>query len=68
MPTHRPPIFLGKILNALLMDKTEYDLKRLRRYNALLETGKDTFGPEFKKMMNSLMLKARGAPIKRSVL
>ena len=35
---------LGKVLNALLIDKTEYDLKRLRRYNALLREGQFHFG------------------------
>lgn len=28
---------LGKILNALMLDKTDYDLKRLERFNALVD-------------------------------
>jgi len=28
---------LGKILNALMVDKTDYDLKRLERFNAMLD-------------------------------
>lgn len=56
---------LGKILNALLMDKTEYDLKRLRRYNALLAEGKRVFGDEFTKRIDELMKNARGAALRR---
>ena len=39
---------LGKILSATLVDKTEYDLKRLQRFNAILEAGEEAYGPEFK--------------------
>lgn len=53
---------LGKILNALLVDKTEYDLKRLRRYNALLRVGQKDFGEKFGTVFDDLMTKTRGAP------
>ena len=53
---------LGKILNALLVDKTEYDLKRLKRYNDLLREGVEKFGAEYAEHLNSLMTKTRGAP------
>lgn len=52
---------LGKILNALLVDKTEYDLKRLRRYNALLQEGQKEFGDKFSTLFDDLMIKTRGA-------
>lgn len=52
---------LGKILNALLVDKTEYDLKRLRRYNALLQEGQKEFGDKFATLFDDLMVKTRGA-------
>jgi NTE family protein len=53
---------LGKILNALLVDKTEYDLKRLRRYNELLSEGTDKFGEQYAEHIGQLMTKSRGAP------
>lgn len=53
---------LGKVLNALLVDKTEYDLKRLRRYNALLRDGHKELGERFLSLFNDLMTKTRGAP------
>lgn len=53
---------LGKILNALLVDKTEYDLKRLRRYNEMLRQGKELFKEDFNNFMNKMMEQSRGAP------
>lgn len=53
---------LGKVLNALLVDKTEYDLKRLRRYNTLLEEGQRKFDEQFTTLLDDLMIKTRGAP------
>lgn len=53
---------LGKVLNALLVDKTEYDLKRLRRYNAIIREGVEEFGDKFSGHIDGLMTKARGAP------
>jgi NTE family protein len=53
---------LGKILNALLIDKTEYDLKRLRRYNALLSEGVEKFGEKYAEHIGYLMTQTRGAP------
>lgn len=53
---------LGKVLNALMIDKTEYDLKRLRRYNELLREGYKEFGDSFNNLLDNLMTKTRGAP------
>jgi len=53
---------LGKILNALLMDKTAYDLMRLHRYNAILKMGERSFGEGFSSVFNRLMTESRGAP------
>jgi NTE family protein len=38
---------LGRILNALLLDRTDYDLERLRKINALVAQGRRTLGPGF---------------------
>jgi NTE family protein len=54
------PLLMGKVLNALMLDHTDYDLDRLRRFNSILETGQATFGAEFLTKMNETVLKMRG--------
>lgn len=54
------PFLLGKILNALLLDKTEYDLGRLERFNALLEAGESAFGSSFEEALGNVMRPRRG--------
>lgn len=54
------PLLVGKVLNALMLDHTEYDLDKLRRFNALLETGTRTYGPDFLEKMNETMQQLRG--------
>jgi len=56
---------LGKILNALLLDKTEYDLKRLQRFNALLQAGEEEFGAEYDASLGRVMSGLRGAPYRK---
>jgi NTE family protein len=51
---------LGKILNSFLSDKTEYDLQRLERFNALLEAGERAYGEGFGASLGAAMTKARG--------
>ncbi len=43
----KPLFLLGKALNSLLLDSTEYDLDRLLRVNEILEAGTRAFGSEF---------------------
>lgn len=54
------PLLMGKVLNALLLDHTDYDLDRLRRFNALLEAGTAAFGDSFIPKMNEVVAAARG--------
>ena len=56
---------LGKILSATLVDKTEYDLKRLQRFNALLEAGTEAYGQEFEEKLGEVMKRMRGAPFRK---
>jgi NTE family protein len=59
------PLFLaGKALNALLLDKTEYDLDRMARLNAILEAGTSAFGERFVEVINRELVRLRGAPIR----
>ncbi len=59
------PVLMGKVLNALMLDHTEYDLDRMRRFNAILDTGAQTFGPEFLPKMNQTVSQMRGQPYRR---
>jgi len=62
VPAH---LALGKALNALLLDHTEYDLMRMKRINLLLEAGHNSFGDRFEEMMNHELVRLRGAPLRR---
>ncbi len=59
------PVLVGKVLNALMLDHTEYDLDRLRRFNAILETGQLTFGDDFLRKMNETIRQMRGQPYRQ---
>lgn len=56
---------LGRLLNALLLDHTDYDLDRLRRLNALIERGEQAFGPGFAERLAALSAREMGAPLRR---
>jgi NTE family protein len=56
------PLLMGKVLNALMLDHTDYDLDRLRRFNSILEAGCQTFGPDFMEKINDTVRGARGQP------
>ena len=56
---------LGRVLNALHLDHTDYDLDRLRRLNALLEQGEQAFGPGFAVQFNAVAMRTLGAPLRR---
>jgi NTE family protein len=50
----------GKVLNALLLDRVEHDVDRLRVVNAILDTGTRTCGPEFLARLNETVQSLRG--------
>ncbi len=56
------PLLVGKVLNALMQDPTEYDLDRLRRFNGMIEAGEKAFGPEFLPRINEAIRELRGQP------
>lgn len=49
------PYLAGKVLNALLLDHVDYDVDRLRVFNAILDTGIRTFGPDFMAQINATL-------------
>ncbi len=60
----KPLFMIGKALNALLLDRTDYDLDRMERMNAILRAGERTFGPRFVDDMNQELIRLRGAPLR----
>jgi len=52
----------GKALNALLLDRIETDVERLRLFNAILESGSEIYGPEFIDRINEPIIAARNTP------
>lgn len=56
---------LGKILNSFLSDKTEYDLQRLERFNALIEAGTTAYGEGFQDALGAALTKTRGQPYRK---
>jgi len=56
---------LGRILNALLLDHTDYDIERLHRINALIEEGERTFGPSFSECLAAAAAGKVSAPMRR---
>ena len=62
----KPLYVAGKLLNALMLDHTEYDMDRMERTNQLLAAGADAFGDPFRTEINeSLVKRLRGAPLRR---
>lgn len=53
---------LGKILNAFMLDKTEYDLKRLERLNILMDFKEQAKKNSLTEAMNEKVTSLRGAP------
>jgi NTE family protein len=58
----RPAYLVGKALNALLLDRVEYDIQRLRLFNRILETGCHVYGDDFMERINEPIIAERGAP------
>jgi NTE family protein len=50
-----PLFLLGKTLNALLLDRLDSDIDRLRRINRILDAGARRFGPTFLDELNAEM-------------
>ena len=56
------PMYLaGKALNTLLLDRIEYDIDRLRLFNAILESGIRTYGRDFLGRINEPIVAQRQA-------
>lgn len=58
----QPTYLFGKALNALLLDRVEYDVDRMRLFNAILDAGVRAYGPEFLVRINEPILALRKTP------
>ena len=59
------PMFLaGKIIDAMLLDRIDYDIDRLNLINDLLATGHRVLGAQFGAAVNETAERWRGAPYK----
>lgn len=57
----QPVFLLGKVLNALMLDRLEYDLQRVGLVNALIEHGQQVYGDDFLEKLNVAVRAQRGA-------
>jgi NTE family protein len=55
-----PAFLAGKVLNALLLDRVDYDADRLRLFNAVLEQGRRIYGEDFLVRINQPIVESRG--------
>ncbi|HSN89776.1 MAG TPA: patatin-like phospholipase family protein [Anaeromyxobacteraceae bacterium] len=55
---------LGRLLSALMVDRADADLDRLRRLNEVLDDGERAFGPDFAERIAAIST-VHGAPIRR---
>lgn len=56
------PQVVGKVLNALMLDRLDHDLDRLRRVNALVEKGRQIGGELFVEQLKAAVSSTRGVP------
>ncbi|HCP47264.1 MAG TPA: hypothetical protein DIU15_14580 [Deltaproteobacteria bacterium] len=57
-------LLLGKTLNAILLDRAEYEMHRIEGVNQLLRWGRQTFGPAFEDELGRFMDEQGGVPYK----
>jgi NTE family protein len=57
-----PAYLVGKALNALLLDRVEYDVERLRFFNQVLEAGQRLYGEDFSLRINEAIGTRRDEP------
>ena len=62
MPFPGAAFLVGKILDAFLLDHIDYDLDRLRRFNALIEAVRAAGSPDHRERFDQVVTTMRGAP------
>ena len=59
-----PWFLVGKTLDALLLDHTDYDIDRMHRMNAIIDGGVRAFGERFVEELNRTMIEVRGQGVR----
>jgi NTE family protein len=57
-----PTFLAGKALNALLLDRIEHDVARLRMFNSILRHGVAEYGPDFLQRISAPIVAERKRP------
>ena len=60
-PYPSPMFLMGKMVDSIMLDRLDYDLKRLDGFNTILEDGRRVFGDSFVEQINESATKMRGA-------
>jgi len=60
-----PAFLMGKMLNAVLLDRLDGDVDRLRRINQILDAGEREFGPGFVAALNRQLVAVGDGPLRR---
>lgn len=55
-----PAFLAGKALNALLLDRVDYDIDHLRLYNEIFEEGRRVYGDDFLERINQASARVGG--------
>jgi NTE family protein len=55
----------GKLLDALMLDKLEADLRRIERLNEIIDAGRRMYGPDFGQKLASAIPGREGRPYER---
>jgi NTE family protein len=58
------PYLLGKVLNSLMVDRTDQDLEHLRRLNGILEAGTRAYGPRFAHTLGQALVPQHDSPVR----
>ncbi len=61
----KPLFMMGKALNALMLDHTDYDIQRMEHINAILDAGNRAFGAPFEATINGELQQMRSMPLRR---
>jgi len=59
-----PAYLIGKALNALLLDRIEYDVDRMHLFNDILAAGERIYGADFIERINETVVAHRNAPFR----
>jgi NTE family protein len=61
----QPAFLFGKVLDALMLDRMEYELNRIELVNSWIERGNRVFGSDFLQKMNVAVREQRGVGYRR---